>query len=45
MVGRFELKGGQAAIGHRAAEQAALPAPGKKAKPKISFDESDFGKY
>ena len=43
MVGRFRLKNTGAPVRQAAAMPAALPAG--KAKPKISFDESDFGKY
>ena len=43
MVGRFHLKNTGAPVRQAAAKPAALPAG--KAKPKISFDESDFGKY
>ncbi len=45
MVGRFHLKNTGAPASQVKAKQAALPGPAGKAKPKISFDESDFGKY
>ncbi len=44
-VGRFHLKNSGATTSQTKATQAALPGPAGKAKPKISFDESDFGKY
>ena len=44
MVGRFRLKNAALGTG-RKATTAALPGPAGKAKPRISFDEGDFGKY
>ncbi len=44
MVGRFRLKNATLGTGRKAAT-AALPGPTGKAKPKISFDKDDFGKY
>ena len=45
MVGRFRLQAVDTVAAPAGINHAALPAPAGRAKPKISFDESDFGKY